>query len=445
MLVNMFDFAAVCLDEKNRIVYHKLLGYLIKTNNFINSDGFLYHYSDESGRWCNITNSVPNVAIRSYIPPEYQTLIDASKIKKIVADLIDSAELVGTFKKNEDLINVKNGVINLKTLQLLEHSREFGFNYVNNFNYQSDAKITDAKSFCSYILSSLGCESMESHEVIQVLEIIGYVVSELRSAEKAVIALGESNTGKSVLLKLLEMVFQADEISGVGLHELDSPFRFSALAYSRINLLHEVKPVRIKCVDEFKKIVSCEDIISEEKGQRPKRVRPRTVWVCAANTMPNFTGMELNNSIVNRLLVIRFLGAVEPDKINRNLLNELAQEIDTIFSAGVNTLPALMNNEYLFTIPASTSSFMDSYAKSLNSVSLFIDECCEINSGNKVFSKTLYNEYVNFVKANMLYKNSEFTFGMQVRSLKGIDNKRIRIGKVSLQGYEGIGLKIQSD
>jgi|GEM_PF-3157891 len=443
--VNIADFAVVCLDEKNRIIYHKLLDCLIKTKNFMNCDGFLYHYSDELGSWYNITNAVPNVAIRSYIPPEYQTLLDASRIKKIVADLIDSAEIVGTFKKNEGLINVKNGVINLKTLQLIEHSREFGFNYVNNFNYQSDAKITDATSFCSYILSSIGCESMDSEEALQVLEVIGYVVSELRSAEKAIIALGESNTGKSVFLKILEMVFQADEISSVGLHELNSPFRFSALAYSRINLLHEVKPVRIKCVDEFKKIVSCEDIIAEDKGQRPRRVRPRTVWVSAANSMPDFAGMELNNSIVNRLLVIRFLGAVEPDKINRNLLDELAQEIDIIFSVGVKALPALMNKGYLFTIPASTICFMEAYARSLNSVSLFITECCEINGGEKVFSKTLYNAYVDFVKKNMLYKNSDYTFGMQVRSLKGVENKKIRIGKVNLQGYEGIGLKIQSD
>lgn len=443
-MISMQNFKIDCLDDRNRIIYPKLLEYLIATGKFCNFGGFLYHYNDELGNWENITNNVPNFAIRKYVPSECQTLIDAGRIKKIVTDLIDSAELVGTFPKNKYFINVKNGVVDLNTLQLREHSREFGFNYVNNFNYLGDVEITDAKAFYRYLLSSLGCNNIMDDEVQQVLEILGYIVSKLCSAEKAFIVLGESNTGKSVLLKLIESVFRPEEISSVGLHELDSTFRFSTLAFSRINLLHEVKPIRIKCVDNFKKVVSCEDIIFEEKGKQPRRVCPQTVFVSAANSMPDFAGIELNNSIVNRLEVIRFLGSIKNDEINRNLLGELKCEADIIFSAAVNTLPQLLKNNFRFTTPIASSMFMEAYARSLNSVSLFMEECCEISGEKKVFSRTLYDAYVEFVKENMLYKHSEHVFGMQIRSLNGVENKKIRIGK-SLQGYEGIGLKEQTD
>lgn len=433
-------FYTDCVDDNDRIIHHRLLAYLIKTNNFLNSGGSLYHYNSQYGYWENVTNNVPNVAIRSYIPAAYQTLLDASRIKKTVADLIDSADITGTFISHPNLINVRNGVIDLKTMQLINHNRDIGFNYVNHFNYLQDAKITNAKSFCQYIVTSLGCENIESAAVHQVLEVLGYIVSEMRSAEKAIFLLGESNTGKSVLLNLIERIFQADEISSVGLHELDSVFRFSALAYSRINLLHEIKPVRIKCVDEFKRVVSCEDIIAEDKGKKPKRVRPRSIFVAATNSMPDFVGVELNDSIVNRLLIIRFLGGVGSDKINRNLNKELGKEIDTIFSAAVNTLPELLRKNLRFTIPDSTRLFLKSYAQSLNSVALFISDCCQTGGEHKVFSKTLYDAYVEFVKKNSLYKHSAHIFGMQIRSLKGVENKKIRIGSECLQGYIGIGL-----
>ena len=269
---------------------------------------------------------------------------------------------------------------------------------------------------------------------------LGYVISNIRCAEKAFFILGESNTGKSILLKLLEKVFHERDISCVGLHELGSTFRFASLGYSRINLLHELKPVAIKCVDEFKKVVSSEDIICEEKGKNPKRIKPKTVFVTATNAMPNFLGMELNSSIINRMQLIRFSGSISKDEINRNLLLELEAEKDIIFSVAVDELIELKTNNYNFTVPEHIISYMKAYSESLNSIDLFIRDCCAIESNRKIFSKDLYDCYLKFVNDNALNKHSIHDFGLQVRSIKGVINKKIRINEKSLQGYEGIGI-----
>ena len=439
--VDMQAFYDSCVDTKGRLVYPKLVEYLIATNNFMNCGGRLYHFNEKYGYWLDITNEVPSLSIRRYIPEAWQALLEASRIKKIVADLMDSAVIVGELKPLPGFINFLNGVLDLATMKLLEHSRDYGFSYVNRCDYLPEAKLEDATVACQYFRTSLGVETVDSEEVQQVLEMLGYAISELRLGEKAFLLLGESNCGKSVLLKLLEGIYAPGDISNVGLHEMDSPFRFATLANSRINLLHEVKPVRIICVDEFKRVVSCEDVIAEEKGKKPRRVQTRAVLVSAANTMPDFAGVELNNSLTNRLAVIRFLGIVLPENVNRNLLEELRTEKDIIFSVAVKTLPELMKNQFRFTVPASTSEFMGAYARSLNSVALFVVECCEVVAGAKVFSRTLYSAYGEFAKNNVLYLHSEHEFGMQVRSLRNVVNKKIRIGKISLQGYEGIGLK----
>ena len=435
-------FKRMCLDLNGKIIYHNLLDYFIQTKMFIESNGNLHHYNQESGYWQRLTGMPPNLSIRSYIPNEYQTIIGLNQMKKIILDIVDSGKVSKEFnnKDNTNLMNVQNGVIDLEKKELLEHNPEYYFDYVNDFNYIKDAKISDAKVFCKYIKTSVGCSVNNSPELKQILEMLGYVISNIRCAEKAFFILGESNTGKSILLKLLEKVFHERDISCVGLHELGSTFRFASLGYSRINLLHELKPVAIKCVDEFKKVVSSEDIICEEKGKNPKRIKPKTVFVTATNAMPNFLGMELNSSIINRMQLIRFSGSISKDEINRNLLLELEAEKDIIFSVAVDELIELKTNNYNFTVPEHIISYMKAYSESLNSIDLFIRDCCAIESNRKIFSKDLYDCYLKFVNDNALNKHSIHDFGLQVRSIKGVINKKIRINEKSLQGYEGIGI-----
>lgn len=435
------EFEKTCLDEKGKIVHYKILDYFIGTKNFANHAGCLYHYDEVKGAWSDITNDVPNMAINSYIPLEYQTRVDAIKMKRIVADLINCAMITLEFEQRDNFINVENGVINLTTMQLNEHERKFGFKYIRRFKYDSKADIKKCPAFCEYLLSSLGCDNIESDEVKAVLQMLGYVISDRRNAEVAVYLVGESNVGKSLLLKLLELAFGANEVSSVGLHELGSPFRFAALANSYMNSQHELKPVRIKCVDQLKKVISCEPVIAEEKGKMPVRISPRTVFVSATNQMPLFEATELNQSLINRMLVIRFLGKISQNQINRDLFNQLKQEKDMIFSIAINHLQILIHNRMVFTIPEPTKIFMDAYAKSLNSVSLFVEECCAFEPANKVFSKDLYSSYVNFTHENMLYKHSFLSFGAVIRSLDGVENKKVRIGDKVLQGYDGIAVK----
>lgn len=431
-----------CLDEKGKIIHYQLLEYLIRTENFANTRERLFHYDgDSTGAWFDITDDVPNLAIHRYIPEVYQTRVDALTVKRIIADLIACAKIGRKFEDHPNLLNVENCVIDLTKKTVNAHDRKYGFCYVRRFKYYDDSDIKKASAFCQYITSSLGCEDMDSPNVKQIIEVMGYVVSAKRNADVAIYLLGDSNVGKSQWLNLLESVFDSNEVSSVGLHELGSVFRFATLAYSKVNILHEIKPVCIKSVDVLKKVVSCEPVLAEEKGKKPRRIIPKTVLVSATNNMPFFATTELNNSLVNRMLVIRFMGTIARNQINRNLFQQLTTEKDLIFSVAIDHLRLLIQNNMLFTVPIATQVFMEAYSKSLNSVKIFIEECSEVQSGQKVFSKNFYESYVRFTRENMLYTHSFLSFGSVIRSLQGVENKKIRIGNKSFQGYEGIGLK----
>lgn len=433
-----------CLDERGRITRHCLLEFLIETDAFRNLSKRLYHYEEAKGAWCDVTNQVPNRAILQYIPQTYQSQIDASRVRRMVADLINSVQLEAIFHEDQTMLNLQNGVLNIKTLELHPHNRKYTFRYMRNFNFIKEAKLDNAPIFASFITSSLG-EAILSKAVDEALEIIGYTISQLRNAKKSVFLLGESNCGKSVFLKLLSTAFDLSEVSCVGLHELSAAFRCATLEFSHVNLLHELKPVRIKCVDEFKKIVSGEPILLENKGKAARPVSLQTLFVSATNLMPIFDATELNRSLTNRILLLKFNGSIADDQIIRNLSEQLEQEKDVIFSVALQRLHELLKRNLQFVVPDSTRAFLEAYARQQNSVSLFIEDCCIVGPDQKCFSRDLYRAYLGFVEKNLLYKHKATAVGNMVRSLSGVVNKKIRIGHELLQGYEGIGLKNHMD
>lgn len=438
------EFEKNCIDGKGKIVPYKIVESLVGTANFANSCGHLFHYDEKDGAWIDITYDVPNKAIHQYIPKEYQFQVDSIMIRRIVNDLIANPMIFKEFHDDPEVLNIENGILDLKTMGLKDHSRDYGFRYIRRFSFDKDHQINYASSFCRYICSSLGCHDVECNEVVQLMEMIGYVLSEQRDAEQAFYLLGDSNVGKSLILRLVELAFDPREVSSIGLHELGSPFRFTELARSKINILHEMKPVCIKCVDALKKVVSSEPVIAEEKGKRPVRLQPRTVLVSATNIMPQFDAAEINNSLTNRMTVLRFMGKISEEDVDRELFGKLKNEKDIIFSVALRFLGTLRANSMRFTLPEKTDVFMKAFAKSLNSIQSFVNECCELYPEGKVFSKNLYETYVSFARENMLFVHTASTFGGIIRLQPGVENKKIRIAEKSLQGYLGIGIKVKS-
>ena len=433
--------------EKGKINFPELRRRIIGSKNFRNSEGKLFHYNTSMGFWEDVTRQSPSIAIRQYVPFECQGLLRAKDTAGITADLLDSIEIHRTFAdENSLLINVENGIIDCGKMGrpiLVTHNQDSDFRYCSRFNYIEEATLEKAAIFSEFLRSSLGCSSLDGPEVTQVLEMIGYVVSNARTAKKAFVLLGEGNTGKSTLLRFILSAFSGEEVSTVGLHELDKGFRLATLADSRINAVHEVKPVPIKCVDVFKTVVASEEILAEPKNKNPKRVKPRTVIVVAANTMPNFIGMELNNSIANRLNVIRFLGKPEESVLNPELIERLIAEKDIVFSSAIQAFVELRKKNWEFAIPQSTKKYMEACMNSWNSVQCFLEERCQYGTKMRVSARALYTEYSQYCEENQLIPHKSEVFSGVVRGVCSIEYKKIRFEDATLWGYLGIGMTEQ--
>lgn len=432
----------VIFNTNGAVDVASLVQALVRTGSFASSMGRLFHYDGAMGYFKDVTQDLPNMAVHSHIVDQDQCSIDARIMARIIRDLIASPALLKKFEPAPHLINVLNGVIDIGTSNLLSHDKKYGFLYCRQFNYDAKADIKNAKQLIQFAKTSIGCD-VSADTFTLLMQLIGYVISDRRDAKKAIFVYGASNTGKSLLLHLIESAFPLEDVSSVGLHELDAGFRFAELVDARVNILHEITPTRIKCVDTYKRVVSCEAVISEKKGKTPMRKVPRTVLVSATNMMPNFAVTELNDSLINRMLLLCFSGKLGDNQIDRDFLHKLVDEKDSIFSYAVaKFLPKLIKDNMHFIEPVETKRLIDGYSKDINSIRSFVDDECELVPEQKIFSKTLYDAYVKYAKENVLYEHDTLVFGTIIRGLSGVDNKKIRIGDKSCRGYQGIGLNV---
>ena len=432
------DFHQSCLDEKGNLILSGLVQYLIDTNHFASSKGRLRHYDDHLGCWMDVTDENPNMAIHDYIADDCKRLVNARVMKHVVHDLIASPELVIKLNDDSYKLNVLNGIVDLKTGKLHPHDKKHGFSYCRKFSYDENASPDHIPHFTKYLKTSIGCK-VGDDTYTEVMEVLGYAVSNLRNAKKAMFLYGESNTGKSQLLRLVESTFDDAEISSIGIHDLGTRFKAAELIAGHVNILDEISPDPIPCVSEFKSIVSCEPLTTEEKGKPFKREVPHTVLISATNQLPTFNVMEVNESLMNRILLIVYRGKIDEKDMDRNLASSLIAEKDAIFSLAVSHLPALIKRNMAFVIPKDAKLLLDNHAKEANSVKTFVEEECEMQG--KVFSKTLYEAYQKHCKRNMYHEQPSARFLDMIRMLPGVTNKKIRIETQSLRGYTGISLK----
>lgn len=106
------------------------------------------------------------------------------------------------FNTDKDLLNVKNGVLNLRTGELSPHCPTYGFSYCCNVNWNPDADP-------SFFLDWLGkvMEGFEDEEVRTFLQMcVGYTLTGHTREEKMFYVYGPTRAGKGTFLDIIHAI-----------------------------------------------------------------------------------------------------------------------------------------------------------------------------------------------------------------------------------------------
>ena len=337
---------------------------------------------------------------------------------------------------------VENGMYNIDEDKLAPHAKDFYATYMFPVIYDP-INVAYCKRWIQFLE-----ETIQTPEVIaQVQEFFGYCLTQSTSFEKCLLLLGPGADGKSTLLKILREMVGSQNCAAVNIEDLDDQFQRSSLYGKLLNISTEVgsKAMESKI---FKAIVSGDAVQAAYKHENSFEFVPTCKMAFAANRFPRV--LDNSDGFFRKILPVQFkrqfmIGA------DKNLFTTLKAELSGIFHW------ALIGRERLwkqqdFTESDETNRTLLDYRRSNNPVLCFLEDECELATGDQKFEvtkKELYDKYEAYCRDKGYSKFSEENFFRELRSARSnIEQYRPRSGgkrEYRLKGIRILGQMSESN
>lgn len=287
-------------------------------------------------------------------------------------------------------INFKNGVLDLKTMELVAHSPAYGFRYCLPYDFNASAKAPLFERFLDDIM--LGRKNL----VNVLLEYMGYSFSGDKCwAQKALIMTGHGANGKSTLIDVMKALAGETNHSSLTLGELRNDANRALMDGKLFNLAEETPSHAMMESSLFKNLVSGGDTTMKLLYKQPYKIANRTKLMMACNDLPHTT--DTSHGFFRRLLLIPFEARFQPGdgKYDAFILDKLIDELPGIFNLVLAGYHRLIKQK-AFSEAAEITTKISEYRESIDNVRAWLGACVEV---------VAFDESTSAVSINELYAN----------------------------------------
>lgn len=334
----------------------------------------------------------------------------------------------------KDILNVQNGIIDLRTGELMKHDRAFYCTKIANAEYHKDAK---APLWESFLRSITG----DDQELITFLKrSVGYSLTGSTKEQCAFFCYGTGANGKSTFLDIISELL-GDYAMNCQPETIMMKSTMSQAAASDIarlkgaRMVTTVEPAEGAKLNEglVKQLTGGDAVTARFLYGKEFEYRPEfKIWM-ATNHKPVIRGTD--EGIWRRIRLIPFTVTIPPDKQDKNLLYKLKKEMNGILAWAVEGCMEWQREG--LNMPKVVMEAVQEYRSEMDILKTFLDECTEQHPFETVKSSELYQCYVNWAETNNEYIMKHTKFGREMG--KRYENKKTRDGKVYC------GLKIKNE
>lgn len=332
-------------------------------------------------------------------------------------------------------IAFRNGVLNIRTMELLPPSPEYVITNIIPWDYNPEAydELTDTT------LNKIACGDRSIRDILE--ECIGYCFFRENELSKSFILTGQGANGKSTFLDLVEWVLGRDNYVSLDLDELSEKFSTSSIFGKLANIGDDISDefLQGKQISQFKKIVSGNDIKAENKGQDVFFFKPTVKLLFSANEIPRVRNKGFE-AIKRRLVIIPFnakFNKDDPDFNSRIKWDLQTQQVaEYLIQIGVKGLQRVLQNQG-FTESEKVKEQIDSFERDNNPLLLFLDEVEDYEIINQE-TKEVFARYDTFCHENGFTKVAMQTFSKEITRLMDckIVDRKIKGRKCRVFVYE---------
>lgn len=398
--------------SETRDVYYGGESFLIYENGVYNISG-----EKEAGR-----------IIMDYMLPNYCVMASIRDCRE-QWDILVSKDF-DDFNRNPYLVNVRNGLLDIRDMSFNEHTPSYLSTVQLNVEYNPQVDCPQFKKFLNEVLD---CKLIPL-----VQEIVGYLLTTNTASQKAFVFWGPARTGKSTLLWVVEyLLLGKKNVSNIPWQEIGDKFKTAELLGKLANVFSDLPSKSIDDTGIFKVVTGEDYLMAEKKNKNPFKFKPFARLVFSCNELPR-NYVDRTEGFYRRLIIVPFSRQIEKSKIDKSLKYKFQREKEGILNWALEGLKRLYENNFEFSENELTDGVKKEYKRENNNVISFVEECCELDSLFSCSRIELYEAYKEFCVEAGLKALSQIKFNKELEGNFNIT--RSRSGK--LRSWNGVRIKL---
>ena len=327
---------------------------------------------------------------------------DVNEISKNVCADIHRYRDEKELNADESIINFRNGILHLDTMELTPHTPEI-FTSIQipcDFTGEQATPIFD-KFFNEFTDGDKAKQQL-------LLEFMGAAVSNVHGYRfrghngNSLFLVGQGRTGKSVLKRFVEKLIGEDNCSNGDLQDLEQRFGAYNIYNKRLYGNSDAGFMPIRELKIFKQLTGGDSIMIEGKCRDPFNYTFKGfLWFCC-NELPKFGG-DRGEHVYNRIIPMECTHRVSETDRDANLVDKLVCESSGIIYKAIHALKVAITNGYNFSVPESSKKLLETYKVQNSPYLMFFNECCVMRQKRKldnVTTKVMHDVMAQWCKEN---------------------------------------------
>lgn len=398
--------------------------YFVNRGDLFVLGGECYQYRD--GVYVEASSTVRNtiremIMLDSFITQArimevYRLIIDDTRIQKTTADL----------NTDRNLINFKNGVWDIERRELLPHDSK----YLQTLQIPHEVGLykpfTETRLYQFFRKTKLPKE-----DVKMILSYMAYCLTLNYGLKTFMILCGQSNTGKSVLLRFIETMIGHENISALSMHELSQRFYPSQLYNRLLNSCGDNGALPLSSIENLKKITGGDQIMHEKKGKEPFFFVPFCKLIFSFNQLP-LQLEEKSNAFYKRMRILYMNNELF---LNDEYVNDLCSE-----ESICEMIPYLLSLTPVREIPRTRMSnrMVEALRQDSDSIHAFLKKKCVTDPEYTVSKERIYEAYAQFCIGAGRESHKKHGF---MRNMRSLGFTEVRDPKTREMQWKGLTLK----
>lgn len=322
--------------------------------------------------------------------------------------------------EDENLLCVENGVLDLETRELHDHSPDYYFVRALPVEYDAEAEAANVEAFLDEITE-------RDADKQTMLEMVGSSLWPEYLKGKFMILFGEGGNGKSVFFDLVSRFLGPENVSGWDLQDLgENRFATSALVGKYANIGGDMDSVKVKNTGTLKKLTGGDQMMVEEKNEKAHEFVNSATLMFGANRPPVID--EASKAVKRRLVPIRlpYEFSEDEDEIQERELAKEARDPDALLEemttpeekSGLLNLALdgldRLREEGDVSLPESQQERLEYYEQFSDPIKEFAVRCLDNERNERVEKDAVYSAYKSFCQDRDYTNRQKSTFFRQL-------------------------------